>query len=86
MDIFAAITIFNLFIAMKKVYTFIVVVAAAAMVSCAGNANKPAAAEEAAEAAAEFVPAECVDCPDSLKCDSCAAAPCTEPAPAEAAE
>ncbi|WP_300749320.1 hypothetical protein [uncultured Alistipes sp.] len=71
---------------MKKVYTFIVVVAAAAMVSCAGNANKPAAAEEAAEAAAEFVPAECVDCPDSLKCDSCAAAPCTEPAPAEAAE
>lgn len=67
---------------MKKVYTLIVVVAAAAMVSCAGNANKPAAAEEAAE----FVPAECVDCPDSLKCDSCATAPCTEAAPAEAAE
>ena len=30
---------------MKKIYAFIVVVAAAAMVSCAGNANKQAAAE-----------------------------------------
>ena len=46
---------------MKKIYAFIVVVAAAAMVSCAGNANKQAAAE-----------AECCgECADSVKADSC---------------
>lgn len=68
---------------MKKVYTFIVIVAAAAMVSCAGNANKPAAAnEEAVEVATEETTANCAECPDSLKSDSCAtaAAPCTEAA------
>ena len=42
---------------MKKIYAFIVVVAAAAMVSCAGNANKQAAAEDA-ETAFEFEQAE----------------------------
>lgn len=66
---------------MKKIYAFIVVVAAAAMVSCAGNANKPAAAEvETAEVATEQVEeccgkcegSECCgECPDSLKKEAC---------------
>ena len=57
---------------MKKIYAFIVVAAAAAMVSCAGNANKPAAAEvETVEVATEQVEKCCGECPDSLKKDSC---------------
>ena len=58
---------------MKKIYAFIVVIAAAAMVSCAGNANKPAAAQtETVEVAAEEVGKCCgEECPDSLKKDSC---------------
>ena len=57
---------------MKKIYAFIVVVAAAAMVSCAGNANKQAAAEaETVEVAVEEVSESCVECADSVKADSC---------------
>ncbi len=57
---------------MKKIYAFIVVIAAAAMVSCAGNANKQAAAEvETVEVAAEEVSECCGECADSLKKDSC---------------
>ena len=52
---------------MKKIYAFIVVVAAAAMVSCAGNANKQAAAEAAVEEVSE----SCGECADSVKADSC---------------
>ena len=48
---------------MKKIFTFVVVLMAAAMVSCCGNANSKAAAEgeatetTAVEAAAEVAPA-----------------------------
>ena len=57
---------------MKKIYAFIVVVAAAAMVSCAGNANKQAAAEaETVEVAVEEVSESCGECADSVKADSC---------------
>lgn len=68
---------------MKKVYAFIVVAAAAAMVSCAGNASKPAAAEteaEAVEVAAEQGSKCCGECADSVK--TC----CCEAAAAEVAE
>jgi len=64
---------------MKKIYAFIVVAAAAAMVSCAGNANKPAAAEaETVEVAAEEVKECCEECPDSLKQDTCCQAVAAE--------
>lgn len=64
---------------MKKIYAFIVVVAAAAMVSCAGNANKPAAAEaETVEVAAEEVKECCGECADSLKKDACCEAAAAE--------
>lgn len=68
---------------MKKIYAFIVVVAAAAMVSCAGNANKQAAAgAETVEVAAEEVSECCGECPDSVKADSC----CKAEAAAEVVE
>jgi len=68
---------------MKKIYALIVVVAAAGMVSCAGNANKPAAGEQAAvEVAAEEVTTCCAECPDSVKTDSC----CQAEAAAEVVE
>lgn len=52
---------------MKKIYAFIVVVAAAAMVSCAGNANKQAAAEAGTvEVAVEEVSESCGECADSV--------------------
>lgn len=70
LDIFAAINYLKFIRIMKKIYAFIVVVAAAAMVSCAGNANKPAAAE-VVEVAAEEVSACCGECADSVKADSC---------------
>ena len=38
---------------MKKIFSFVVVMAAVAMVSCCGNSNKKAAEGEAAAAAAE---------------------------------
>jgi len=51
---------------MKKIYAFIVVVAAA------GNANKQAAAEaETVEVAVEEVSESCGECADSVKADSC---------------
>ena len=56
---------------MKKIYAFIVVVAAAAMVSCAGNANKQAAAAGTVEVAVEEVSESCGECADSVKADSC---------------
>lgn len=53
---------------MKKVYSLIVVLAAAAMVSCAGNANKNAAVEtEATETVTEVVAEPAAAC-DSTKC------------------
>ncbi len=64
---------------MKKIFSFVVVLAAVAMVSCCGNSNKNAAAEaEATEAAAS-----CEGCTE--KCDStaaCAQADTTAVAPA----
>ena len=47
---------------MKKIFSFVVVMAAVAMVSCCGNSNKKAAEGEATEAAA------CTECTE--KCDS----------------
>lgn len=59
---------------MKKIFSFVIVLATAAMVSCCGNANKKAAAEGAAEAAAtEAVAAEAAACDScTVKCDSTA--------------
>lgn len=51
---------------MKKIFSFVIVLAAVAMVSCGGNANKNAAAEEAATEASA-----CEACTE--KCDSTAA-------------
>ena len=47
---------------MKKIFSFVVVMAAVAMVSCCGNSNKKAAQGEAAEASA------CAGC--DAKCDA----------------
>lgn len=65
---------------MKKIFSFVVVLAAVAMVGCAGNANKKAAeaaAEETTvvEAAAEGE-AACEGCEkcDSAACEKCEAA------------
>lgn len=62
---------------MKKIFSFVVVLSAVALVSCAGNANKNAAAEvEATEiVATEIVPQPAAGCCDSTKtcgeaCDS----------------
>lgn len=58
---------------MKKIFSFAIVLVAAAMVSCGGNTTKPAAeaeapATEAVEAAAEE--ACCEKC-DSTECEKC---------------
>ncbi len=66
---------------MKKIFSFAIVLCAAAMVSCGGNTTKPAAeateapATEAVEAAAE-APAEEACCE---KCDSTNCAECETP-------
>ncbi len=66
---------------MKKIFSFAIVLCAAAMVSCGGNTTKPAAeateapATEAVEAAAE-APAEEACCE---KCDSTDCAECETP-------
>ncbi len=59
---------------MKKFYSFLIVLAAAAMVGCAGNANKTADAAEADAAAVEAVEGCCE------KADSCAKECCKEKA------
>lgn len=60
---------------MKKIFSFVVVLCAVALVSCAGNANKNAAAEaEATETVATEVVAEpAAECCDSTKtcCEAC---------------
>lgn len=56
---------------MKKIFSFVIVLAAVAMVSCGGNANKNAAAEEAATEAAATEASACDSCTE--KCDSTAA-------------
>ena len=53
---------------MKKIFSFVVVMAAVAMVSCCGNSNKKAAEGEAAAAAATTEAAACTECTE--KCDS----------------
>ena len=64
---------------MKKIFSLVIVLAAVAMVSCGGNANKKAAAEAAAtEAAATVEAAACEKCDSTAaccaeKCDSTAA-------------
>ncbi len=68
---------------MKKIFSFVVVLAAVAMVGCAGNSNKKAAEAEATEAAVE-----CTEECDSTKvcaeaCDSTKAAAAEEVAPVE---
>ncbi len=60
---------------MKKIFSFAIVLAAAAMISCGGNANKQAAAEAKAEAN--------VECTACEKTDSCC---CCEKADSTAAE
>jgi len=68
---------------MKKIFSFVVVLAAAAMVSCGGNANtKPAEAEETTvEATVE----ETTCCGECEKCDSTACCDKCQEAAAEAA-
>lgn len=60
------------FQAMKKIFSFAIVLAAVAMVSCGGNTTKPAAAAEepATEVAAEATDAEGACCGDCEKADS----------------
>ena len=64
---------------MKKFFSFAIVLAAVAMVSCGGNANKPA---EAVEVEATEVVTEVVDSTACAQCDStaCDAAAQTEAA------
>ena len=71
---------------MKKILSFVIVLAAAAMVSCAGNTNKKAAEAEAetVEAAAAEETAEKCECGEceacTEKCECCEA--CAEKAEA----
>ena len=51
---------------MKKIFSFVVVMAAVAMVSCCGNSNKKAAQGEAASVATEA--SACAGC--DAKCDA----------------
>ena len=67
---------------MKKIFSLVIVLAAVAMVSCGGNANKKAAAEAAATEAAATEASACEGCAE--KCDSTAA--CCEQADSTAAE
>ena len=53
---------------MKKIFSFVVVMAAVAMVSCCGNSNKKAAEGEAPAAPATTEAAACTECTE--KCDS----------------
>ena len=70
---------------MKKVFSFVIVLAAVAMVSCGGNAQSaPAEAEVATEVVTETV--EQCDSTCAEKCDSTKAACCETAAPAEAAK
>lgn len=55
---------------MKKIFSFAIVLAAVAMISCGGNATKPAA-----EAAAEAPKTEAA-CPECTQCDSTKKAEC----------
>ena len=64
---------------MKKFFSFAIVMAAAAMISCGGNTNSQAAAEDVEEVAVEAT--EC--CGECEKADTCACC-CGEEAPAEA--
>ena len=64
---------------MKKILSFVVVMAAAAMVSCAGNPNKKAAEAQAEQtvveaAAGEKCEGECTE--ECEKCDSAACEKC----------
>ncbi len=60
--------LFKTFDAMKKIFSLVIVLAAVAMVSCGGNANKKAAAEAAATEAAATEASVCTE-----ECDSTAA-------------
>ena len=66
---------------MKKFFSFAIVMAAAAMISCGGNSNSQAAAEEAEATAVEATEC-CGECCE--KADSCACACCGEAAAEEA--
>jgi hypothetical protein len=61
---------------MKKIFSFAIVLCAAAMVSCGGNTTKPAAeateapATEAVEAAAEEACCEKCDSTDCAECET----------------
>ena len=63
-----------MFNAMKKIVSFVIVLAAVAMVGCCGNSNKKAAQGEAAAVAEASACANCAE-----KCDSTAAC-CAEKA------
>ena len=68
---------------MKKIFSFVMLVAAVAMVSC-GNCNKKKA--ECPENAAECVKTECcAECEKSAECPKAAEAAAAEAAPAEVA-
>ena len=61
---------------MKKIFSFAIMMAAVAMFSCAGNANKPAEAEAAEAPAGEA----CCEQADSCAKECCGEEKCTKPA------
>jgi hypothetical protein len=68
---------------MKKLFSFVLLVAAVAMVSCAGNANKKAAEAEAATTPAveqADTTKKCCDQPCDKPCDKAAETPAETPA------
>ena len=67
---------------MKKILSLVVLAAAVAMVSCAGNPQKPAEAAEA-PACEQCCPEACATCDKAATCEQ--AAPAAEAAPAEVA-
>lgn len=69
--------------AMKKIFSFAIMMAAVAMFSCAGNANKPAEAEAAEAPAVEACCAECAEEAEKDECckdECCGKEKCDKPA------
>ena len=74
--------------AMKKIFSFVIVLAAVAMVSCGGNTTKKAAETEAAATEAVAAPEKCdsTACANCEKCDSTKTCCAEKAAEAEAAK
>lgn len=67
---------------MKKIFSFVIVLAAVAMVSCGGNATKPAEAAEVETVATEVVE-EVVEACDSTACCAADSTACEKAAEGE---